>query len=271
LYIALEILTGLLDLIFRLHLQQSIDDWINSVDSFVRPIAIGIWSQIKLWSDQLGITAFIIEAGNALSNIVTEVVRGLILFVLFLAAGFSVYHLRVVHRVIYALLEFGVAVLAMWIAIDGMSGGDFSLKYIIALFSGLYIMVRGLQNAEEGIKEIAKQPQPGRTEAERKAWLDLWEAMFYDPYEKSTFPSRSDRIKKASTIIIPDLINKFRRTQTQNVAIGLKSEESALKAPKLETVQSSENPASEAIEGREPLGQSEPSGDASSPRPSPRA
>jgi hypothetical protein len=86
----------------------------------------------------------------------------------------------------------------MWIAVDGMAGGDFSIRYFVALLTGLYIMVRGLQNIDEGLRLIAKDERT-RSSA---AWVDLWESLFYGPYFGGTFRNRASRFNQARQVIL---------------------------------------------------------------------
>jgi hypothetical protein len=135
------LLISIFDLIFRTHVHNWIDDKNSSIadwmkqtySSAIEPILYTLWGQIVNWSEEVGLSAFLDEIKTLLSNLATEVVRTFILFILFISAGIWTYHLRVVHRIKYAALELAVAVVAMWIAIDGMSAGDFSLQYILAL------------------------------------------------------------------------------------------------------------------------------------------
>jgi hypothetical protein len=198
-FFVIDIAIGLFDLIFRTHIRQSILSWFQYLyDAILTPIVVRFWNQISIWSDQVGLTALLLKIFELFSVGATEFFRGVVLFLIFLAAGFAVYHLRIVRRVVYALIELGVAVIAMWIAVEGMVGGNFSLGYFVALISGLYIMVRGLQNIDDGLREMAHNK--GRDVAARsagQAWLELWEAAFYDRYDASSFSSRFQRIRRA--------------------------------------------------------------------------
>ena len=72
------------------------------------------------------------------------------------------------------------------------------MTYIIALASGLYIMVRGLQNMDEGLRELAETERArGVSNGRGQVWVEAWEAVFYGPWEKSSFASRRDRIQRA--------------------------------------------------------------------------
>jgi hypothetical protein len=118
------IFLGLVDLIFRTQSRQALLGWFGGIfDTYIRPIYLSAWETIVSWSDRAGITEIIFGVSGAASTAATEIARGLILFALFLLAGFAVYHLRIVRRVTYAMIELAVAVVAMWIAVDGMAGG----------------------------------------------------------------------------------------------------------------------------------------------------
>lgn len=234
LLIVVDILAGLIDLIFRLHFRSDIHDWSTRFyDTSVMPVVTAAMTKIKLWSDQFGITAFGLRLGDELSDAATEIARALVLFAIFLVAGCGVYHLRIVHRVHYALLEFGVAIIAMWIAIDGMSGGDFSLKYLVALLSGLYVMVRALQNADEGFKEMAaSELKRSESSGAGQASLEIWKAIFYDPYEKDSFEIRFDKIKVNSKIVFGKLFAiKQKAAEDADAQDGNNSNSASMMAP----------------------------------------
>lgn len=207
LVIAFDVLTGLIDLIFRSQIRQNTHDWFqNHVEAIVVPPAVQFWTQITAWSEQVGLTALLLHISDISSEIATEIFRGLVLFVIFVTAGCAVYHLRIVRRPLYACVELIVALVAMWIAIDGMAGGDFSAKYIIALLSGLYIMVRGLQNADEGLREMMKaENETSGGDRVAHAWFEVWQAFFYGHYSVDGLPARFDQIKRVAPTIITAL------------------------------------------------------------------
>lgn len=106
-----------------------------------------------------------------------------------------------------------MAIVAMWIAINGMSGGNFSLPYFISLFSGFYIMVRGLQNLDDGLKERREMELAnGIVDGPAHGWVDLWEALFYGSYGTKRLEVRL----KAS-------ITAMEKTSLKKIATLLKS------------------------------------------------
>jgi hypothetical protein len=202
LFIAVELLLALVDLIFRTHVSQGLED---KVGAFLKPIsqsvssaAIALWVQVVEWSDRVGLLTLLSTVGAKIKEFAAELWRALILFALFLLGGLAIYRLRANRRIRYALAEFSVAVIAMWIAIDGMKGGDLSLKYIVALVSGLYIMVRALQNAEEGFRDLAViEQEKGILNGTGQAGRELWRVVFYESWKPGNFA----RIREACKTI----------------------------------------------------------------------
>jgi hypothetical protein len=197
--IFIDVFVGLFDLIFRLHVRDSIYQWAENIyDTTIKPFGLSIWTFILSLSANLGITAVLDALTQTAKRVGTEIVRAIVLFLLFVLVGFSVYHLRVVRRVTYGIMELAVAIVAMWIAIDAMAGGVFSLPFIVALLSGLYIMVRGLQNIDDGLRALAEDEAKRKIkDGPAKAWVNLWRALFYDLFEARSFEQRFEVIKES--------------------------------------------------------------------------
>jgi hypothetical protein len=166
-YAIIMLFIGIFDLIFRVDIADRLNDWVIGVYQYwldkIQPLAADFWSRFLDWSDRTGVSLKALQirdqslqlgekVAGELSTFGTELSRSVILLVLFLIGGASIYHLRLVRRITYAAIELIVAIVAMWVAIDGMSGGNFALPYVLSLFSGFYVMVRGLRNLDEGLK-----------------------------------------------------------------------------------------------------------------------
>jgi hypothetical protein len=150
-----------------------------------------IWQFVDYWLNISGIIEFV-------SNVSIESLRFTILLIVFVILGFSFYHLRVARKFVYASIELGVSVIAMLFAINGMAGGHFTMAYIIAMLSGLYIMIRGLQNTDDALRELAEsETRTDNVNGYGKPSYELWKAVFYDVYKKSSFSERDKRIRQA--------------------------------------------------------------------------
>jgi hypothetical protein len=67
--------------------------------------------------------------------------------------GGLLYWLRFKRRVEYGVIEIFVAIAAIWVAIiSSESPTDDLMARATAIFAGVYIMVRGLDNIEQGLK-----------------------------------------------------------------------------------------------------------------------
>jgi hypothetical protein len=224
------IVFGLIDLIFYMHINQSIQDFYTSkvepvrlaavdtinatalsIDEYagvifnlIREYAGAIWVSFLEWCNRAGITelagrfgAFLSVIGDFLSVILTEFVRVVVLFVLLTLAGLVSYRLRVSRRLAYGIFELLVAFVAMLVAVNGMAGGNFTLGYIIALVSGLYVMIRGLQNVDDGLKAQVEDGASQETGTIPTAY-SLFQALFHSPLKTDDW----DRIGKASLELI---------------------------------------------------------------------
>jgi hypothetical protein len=174
--------------IFYKHVWRSISDY------FEGTVLWSVKEYVRILGEKTGLIPYfewVVDLGSVL---MTEVFRGLVLFALFSLAGCGFYHLRVERRITYGCIELFIALIAMLIAINGMVGGDFSAGYLIALLSGLYIMVRGLQNVDDGLSSLAQREDP---KSKWTALHEIWQAFFYEPYTGSSMNARRERIKKA--------------------------------------------------------------------------
>jgi hypothetical protein len=153
-------------------------------------------------SEKIGLTALYLHVKALMS----EAFRAFILFILFMLMGVAFYHLRVARRITYGSIELVFAVIAMWIAINRMAGGNFSTQYILALLTGLYIMVRGLQNLDDGLRSLADLERKNSVaDGTGVICYGIWRAAFYDTYTISSLPERVARIKMFWDMIIDKL------------------------------------------------------------------
>ena len=47
-------------------------------------------------------------------------------------------------------------------------------------------MVRGMQNLDDGLKQKRERADPDGAREPTDAWVQLWEALFYHPYQAGT-------------------------------------------------------------------------------------
>jgi hypothetical protein len=186
------------DLIFRTNVNNQVGEFYNNqVVPYLYPYWLSLvaaWNAVVAWSEQVGLTGVLVQVGSFIATLFTEILRTLILLLLFFLIGSTFYHLRVARRLTYASIEIAVSIVAMLVATNAMAGGNFSIQYILALLSGLYIMVRGLQNIDDALSAAKYlELEPGTNHA----WHELWQAIFYGPYTKSSFDERAGRIDKA--------------------------------------------------------------------------
>lgn len=204
LYLPCAILIGFFDLIFRTKFGQHIQETALEIyEKKLLPVALPLWGVFVKWCDDNGVTAFFVRVGDTTSDFALETLRFFLLLIIFLALGFGFYHLRVFRRLVYAGIEFFVAVVAMLVAINAMAGGDFAIGYIIALTSGLYVMVRGLQNTDDGLRELQKYEADNQVPNGYGApAYEIWQAIFYDRYTAPGLSERRDRVLNAASRII---------------------------------------------------------------------
>jgi hypothetical protein len=208
-YAVIMVFLGIFDLIFRVDLADGLNNFIIGMYQYwldrIQPLAVDFLSRVLDWSDRTGLSFKVSQLRDQflqfgqkfldeLSIFGTELTRSVILLIFFVIGGASIYHLRIVRRVTYAVAELLVAAVAMWVAIDGMSGGNFALPYVLSLFSGFYVMVRGLQNLDEGLKQKRDIETSMGASGRAHAWVELWEALFYNAYQTDTFGPRAGRI-----------------------------------------------------------------------------
>lgn len=121
--------------------------------------------------------------------------RYFFLALIFLALGFGFFFLRQTHRMWYGAVELVVALVAMAYAINKMAGANFTSDDTIKLIGGIYIMVRGLQNVDDGLKCMAKtEEKQGIQNGIASAWYQLWQAALYP---SSSSPKRGERMLEA--------------------------------------------------------------------------
>jgi hypothetical protein len=225
LFLASSLVFGLIDLIFYMHINESIVGFYNSK---IEPIRIQTfdwisnyatveWVAFLQWCDRTGIAALGKRFGDFISLVMTEFMRFVVLFTLFTLAGLASYRLRVSRRVTYGIFELIVAL----VAINGMAGGNFALGYIIALLSGLYVMIRGLQNVDDGLKAYAAGGGADTNGAIRTAY-DLFQALFYSSLKQDDW----QRIGTATVALIRDAwaglraVRIWRRSASQRLTMS---------------------------------------------------
>ncbi|MBR1069723.1 hypothetical protein [Bradyrhizobium liaoningense] len=107
---------------------------------------------------------------------------------------------RQTHRIWYGAAELVVALVAMAYAINKMKGANFTSDDTIKLIGGIYIMVRGLQNVDDGLKSMVKtEENHGIQNGIGSAWYQLWRGALYP---SSSFPRRGDRMTEALERIV---------------------------------------------------------------------
>jgi hypothetical protein len=82
--------------------------------------------------------------------------------------AYLLYLLRLHAQCVYALLEIVIGLAAMWSSI--LTPTNSSLAHLIAVFGGIYIIIRGLDNFEKGLPNLLNWLPKRHANAVQKFW-----------------------------------------------------------------------------------------------------
>jgi hypothetical protein len=165
-------------------------------------LLLSAWEYLTALVSSAETYAFLLSIRDGISSVFGETVRSFLLGAVFLILGFATYHMRVTSKIKYGIVELIFAIFAMIWAIEGIINGRPAIEIALSFFTGLYIMVRGLQNIDDGLKSNAEfEKKQEITNGIGSARYELWKAVFYDPYRAESFPDRGKRAERALTRI----------------------------------------------------------------------